>query len=101
MSLKKFLVPVAALISSLGVANASTHSVAPVSESGKSDAKEGASVKSASSKQLSSPLFSYTRGDEIHSLTVKPNEVGTILAYHYSHSSHASHASHASHYSSR
>lgn len=55
----------------------------------------------ASTKELTGNLFKYSKGTELHSLVVKPNESGVMLAYHYSHSSHASHASHASHYSSR
>jgi len=100
MSLKKYLVPLATLISAIPLANANVDT--QPSQNKLSEESSNATLTVSNSKaNLIGNLFEYSKGTELHSLIVKPNESGMMLAYHYSHSSHASHASHASHYSSR
>lgn len=101
MSIKKFLVPVAALISTLGVAKASPSPIINLQDDSKSSSVDATNPASVANSDVLGSMFNYAKGDEMHALTVKPNEQGVMVAYHYSHSSHASHSSHSSHYSSR
>ncbi|WP_108645459.1 His-Xaa-Ser repeat protein HxsA2 [Polynucleobacter rarus] len=97
MSIKKYLVPLTTLIATMPMANANVPNTPSLGES--KTIKSAEDLQSiASTKELTGNLFKYSKGTELHSLVVKPNEIGEMLAYHYSHSSHSSHRSH---YSSR
>lgn len=87
MKKRKFLVPLATILASLGVSNA--NAVADIG----SNLNVPATVH-----------YSAKNTDEIFSFVMKPSNEQTTMAYHYSHSSHSSHSSHrshSSHYSSR
>lgn len=100
MAIKKYLVPLTTLIATMPFANATVPNKPLLNDT--NTIKSAENIESiASTKEIIGNLFKYSKGTELHSLVVKPNEIGVMLAYHYSHSSHASHASHASHYSSR
>lgn len=97
MANKKFLVPLTALIATMPFANATVSNKPFLNDT--NSIKSTENIESiASTKKLTGNLFKYSKGTELHSLVVKPNESGEMLAYHYSHSSHSSHRSH---YSSR
>lgn len=93
-----FLVPTAAAVTALlsSVANAAPHA----SQHQKSDDKKDSQINHISGFTQEKMIQLNVDG-QLQNLVLRKNEMGTIMAYHYSHQSHSSHRSHSSHYSSR
>jgi len=93
--IKKYLVPLSTLISAMPLASMNNQ-IDSSFYNKSSDIDEKLPNLSSLNSLAIGKLFEYSRGDELHSLIVKPNESGVMLSYHRSHRSHSSHRSHYS-----
>ena len=95
MKLKKYLVPISTLIVAIPLASANNQANSNIDNDSSINFHVVSSLRDHNSS-LSENLFQYAKGTELHTLVVKPNEIGVMLSYHRSHSSHSSHRSHYS-----
>ncbi len=98
-SKRSFLVPTAVAVSALlsNATNATPHAASPY--------QIGEDKKENQIKHLSGftqeKMIQLNVDGQLQNLVLRKNEMGAVMAYHYSHQSHSSHRSHSSHYSSR
>jgi hypothetical protein len=85
-----FLVPVAAAAAALSGEAAANVADSPSIPTAQNSVP---AVRSTDPKMTES---FYVKGDELHSLMMRPSESGQVFAWHTSHSSHSSHQSHRS-----